>query len=115
MRWIKSIQKAENGFTLIEVIVAMAIIGIVALSVLSIFTNGFSWITLAGDKSEAGFETQRQTEIVLNQKDSDPSPSNLTITFSSDSSTITALGNVETLSQPIRTGSVSITVFQPKY
>ncbi|KUK71915.1 MAG: Uncharacterized protein XD91_1647 [Clostridiales bacterium 38_11] len=105
----------SKGMTLIEVVVAMAIIALIAAAVLSVFTTGFAAIKRAGNKSEAGFNAHSQIEITLNKRDTDPSPSNLTITFSSDGSAFNSLGNVETVTHTINRSDVIITFFQPKY
>ncbi len=109
------INKRRKGMTLIEVLVAMAIIGIVAISMLSLFSTGFSFIVRAGEKSETSFGTHKQIEVALNSKDVDVSPSNLVLTFSSDNSTIESKGNIEVFSLEIGKTSTSITVFQPRY
>lgn len=107
--------KRRKGMTLIEVIVAMAVIGIVAVSVLSVFTTGFGFIMLAGSRSDAGFNTHGRIEGALNQRNTSETPSNIVITFTSDDTEIIAPGNIEVFSQPIRTGSVEIEFFQPRY
>lgn len=105
----------RKGMTLIEVIVAMAIIGIVAISVLTVLTIGFRFIALAGDKSKAGFKAYQEIEKTLTMKDVDENPTNIKLTFTSDGSTINAKGNIESFIQPTKNGRVKITIFQPKY
>lgn len=105
----------KNGFTLIEVIIAIAIMGIIAIGMLSLFSTGFAFIMRAGDKSEAGFNAHSQVEASLNQRNSDLIPSNLKLTFSSDGTFKTAEGNIETLSHTINKSEVIFYFFQPKY
>lgn len=54
--------KRQNGFSLIEIIVSMAIIGIISITFLTIFTSGFSNIFAAGNKSEALLNSQAVIE-----------------------------------------------------
>lgn len=103
--------KKHAGMTLIEIIVSMAIMAIIAVAFLAVFSTGFSGVAHAGNKTESGFRAFGQAEITLLQKDKDPSPSGLTLTFSSDLSEINAEGNVESLSDD----NVTVTIFQPKY
>lgn len=48
----------KKGMTLIEVVVAMAIFGIVAVSFLSMFGNGYSIVFKAGHKTDANMQLQ---------------------------------------------------------
>jgi len=43
----------KRGFTLIEVILSLAILGIIAIPILTVFTNGFSTIFAMGRKTQA--------------------------------------------------------------
>lgn len=54
--------KNKKGFTLIEIIVALAILGVMAVAFFSMFTSGFLFIHSAGDKGEAFSEAQSGLE-----------------------------------------------------
>jgi prepilin-type N-terminal cleavage/methylation domain-containing protein len=55
---MKSALKANRGLTLIEIILALAILSIVLVAFLALFTNGFITIISMGNKSRAGVEAQ---------------------------------------------------------
>lgn len=55
---------SKMGFTLIEVIVSLAILSIVAISLLSIFTSSFSIISSMGRKTKAMAEAQQVMDTV---------------------------------------------------
>jgi prepilin-type N-terminal cleavage/methylation domain-containing protein len=57
------IVKDEKGFTLIEVIAAMAILSVVLFTFIAIFTNGFKSIAKIGLSSHALYETQANLEV----------------------------------------------------
>jgi prepilin-type N-terminal cleavage/methylation domain-containing protein len=98
--------KAKNGFTLIEVIVSIAIIGIITITFLSIFTTGYKTIMNSGHRSADDFSTQTKVENALNSAPA--TNSGLTITLPGPT-TITADGEVKSLN----TGQVTITFFAP--
>lgn len=50
---MKSSVRKKNGMTLVEIIIALAIIGIMAISFLTIFTTGFSTIFSMGRRTKA--------------------------------------------------------------
>ncbi len=52
----------SKGMTLIEVIVAMAILGIIIVSFLTTFTFSFTQIAMSGSISKAVFKAQRATD-----------------------------------------------------
>lgn len=60
---IKLIKKANHGMTLIEIILALAILGIIAVAFLGTFTFAFIQITQAGHKSTAGFKAQQGIDL----------------------------------------------------
>ncbi len=49
---MKRIRKNYHGFTLVEIIISMALIGIIAVSFLSLFTAGFSTVFSMGRKTQ---------------------------------------------------------------
>lgn len=50
--------QSKQGLTLLEIIVALAILSILLVSFLSLFSNGFTTIITAGNKSRASIEAQ---------------------------------------------------------
>ncbi len=52
----------ESGFTLVEVLVAVAILAIVAVAATNLFTTSFMGIRRGGDRSEALHRAQREIE-----------------------------------------------------
>lgn len=111
--------KNKKGMTLIELIVAFTILGIVSVPLLTLFTQGFISVTRAGNTSKAGFNTQTQVEQALNGSISTPNLGQLKIEFSgSDAITLddTIYGYISSqTTSPIVNGSQStITFFKPK-
>lgn len=51
-----------RGMTLVELIIAMAILGIIMVSFLSMFTTGFVGIINASKHTDAGYDAQREME-----------------------------------------------------
>lgn len=52
------VQRNINGFTLVEVIISIAMIGILMLGFLGMYTNGHRWVFDAGRRTEKIFEGQ---------------------------------------------------------
>ena len=50
--------KNEEGFTLVEIILAFTLLVIMSAAIITMFTTGFSGVFRAGSKSEALFEAQ---------------------------------------------------------
>lgn len=59
--------KRKSGFTLVELILSIAIISIVLVSILAIFTGGISNIFMMGRKTEATNTAQGFIEAVYSQ------------------------------------------------
>lgn len=82
---MKKSNNQKSGFTLIEIIVSMALIGFIAISFLTLFTSGFSSILFMGKKSYAmNYDAQMYMDKIYNNEYSltttvqDLTPSNLT-------------------------------------
>lgn len=74
--------KNRKGLTLVEIIVALAILGIVAVSILTIFTGSYSTIFMMGRKTKAMNETAQNymDQIVTGVVEySDVHPGNIVI------------------------------------
>ncbi len=59
-------KKRKRAFTLVEIIISMAIIGIIVVPFLAMFTSSFSTIFSMGHKTEASNEAQAFIESVYN-------------------------------------------------
>lgn len=64
-------RSAENGFTLIEVMVAVVILFIITLAFTMLFSQSYTHIYAAGNKSEAQYVLQDATENELSAIDKD--------------------------------------------
>ncbi|MBU3153368.1 prepilin-type N-terminal cleavage/methylation domain-containing protein [Clostridium estertheticum] len=85
----KNYLKNEKGFTLIEIIISIAILGIISIAFLSVFTSGIVGISNSGKKSIAHYTAQDQIESNIN--DPKDSPSN--VVTSTKSISLTFPGN----------------------
>lgn len=103
--------KNKKGLTLIEAVIAIGIIGIIAVSFLSMYTLGFSTISKSGSRSSALFTVQSKLEEKLNGT-SGTTPTSLTIIVP-NSSPISVSGNIITESTTIKGQAVTITAFKP--
>ncbi len=61
--------KNENGFSLVEVMVAMVVLLIFVVAFSALFTDSFSIIFSSGRKSEAQYQAQEASEWVLSGVD----------------------------------------------
>ncbi|MDW7661064.1 MAG: type II secretion system protein [Bacillota bacterium] len=62
---MKRIRKKNYGFTLVEIIISMALIGIIAVSFLSLFTAGFSTVYSMGRKTQTmNYDAQRYMDQI---------------------------------------------------
>lgn len=55
----------KRGITLIEMVIALAIFGLISVSFLGMFTSGFKGVTSAGKYSKAGYVGQKAMENTL--------------------------------------------------
>lgn len=63
----------QKGLTLIEIILSMAILGILAITFLTMFSSGFRSIIKAGDKTVAAYDAQQSmTNKIIQADDLDP-------------------------------------------
>lgn len=59
----------HNGFTLIEIIISIALLGIVSVSILSIFSGSLSFIFDAGRRNSEQFNYQESIENAISYND----------------------------------------------
>jgi prepilin-type N-terminal cleavage/methylation domain-containing protein len=100
----------KNGMTLIELVIAMAIFAIMAITFISLFTSSVIWIFGAANKGEAYSSAQQDIESRIATKEALYS-SDLVITFGSDSYSIQG-GLVES-DQTVRQRSSQLETFIP--
>lgn len=55
--------KLNNGFTLVEIILSIAILGIIAVAFLPIFTTGIKGIANSGSRSKSSYQAQDAIEL----------------------------------------------------
>lgn len=55
----------RHGFTLIEIIISLAILSIVILSILGAFTNGFSYIMNMGRRTKAIEQAKKVVDTII--------------------------------------------------
>lgn len=89
-----------KGFTLVEILVSIALLGIMAISMLPLFTNGYRWIINAGNKSKIIYVAQEQVENKIVQGASN-TLKEITITFPSVSDPVIQTGE-EVIQDSIR-------------
>ncbi len=88
--------KAEKGFSLVEVMVAMAVLLIIVIAFSTLFTFAFGGIFSQGRKSEALYEeVQKELEELYETGNSDGTDE-LVIGFVNASSTISVTGAIVT-------------------
>jgi len=85
----------KNGLTLIEVIISIAILGIVVMAFSTFIGSNYVKSIKLGQESQAVFEAKTGAEAILNDQsfaDSSSTPTNLVITFGSNN--IVVPGNI---------------------
>lgn len=60
---MKNCIKKKNGFTLIEVIVSIALLAIIATAFMTLLSNSYADIFISGSKSDALFQAQKEVEF----------------------------------------------------
>jgi prepilin-type N-terminal cleavage/methylation domain-containing protein len=86
----------KKGLTLLEVIISIAIIGIIVVSFLSLFSNSFVQVIRSGNKGTSMYSAQTTAEDQLENTSYSESGST-TITVSWGSSNLSMDGNLKTL------------------
>ena len=103
----------KKGMTMIELIVSLAILGIIAVTFLSIFVSMFRGIMNAGHRGKAAFSAQQSIEnsIATNIKDG---TATLKITYNGTTE-VTIQGKNQSGTATSGTSSVTVRVFIPNY
>lgn len=76
-------KKNKKGFTLVEIMVTILLLGIVAVAIFPVFSNIFSSIYSAGDKTSATY-TSREKIVESIKNENNIKKDNLTIIISTD-------------------------------
>lgn len=82
----------QKGVTLVEIIVALAILGIISVTFLTIFAGTFKWVIDGGDRGEAVFSAQQAVES--NLVDSSTGSPVTVVIRKQDGSSITVAGKL---------------------
>ena len=116
-RKVRIMANSKRGLTLVEVILALAIIGIISVIVFPVFSSGLAFVMRAGSITSASFYVSGQIELSLNHRDQDLRKTDLLV-ISLDGVNIIdganiepdlLLGHIETISD----GDISVTYFLP--
>lgn len=102
--------KDEKGFTMVEVLIALAILVIIIAAFTALFTTGARGIFSAGRKSNALFEAQNEMDNFIAEGNSDGLATH-NIEF--DSITITVTGEEKIISTEYEGRTVEIYYFLP--
>ncbi|MCD4712447.1 MAG: prepilin-type N-terminal cleavage/methylation domain-containing protein [Clostridiales bacterium] len=114
MRFVKV--KMNRGMTLIEVIIAMAIIGIIAVGLIQMFTMSMIVISNAGKKTQSAYDAQKHAEHSLTSKYSNTPDVDEELLLTIGGTTIIAPGRKVKVESQLSNGEIiNIEVFQPKH
>lgn len=110
-----STDMSQKGFTLVEVIVAMAILLLIAVAIAPMISQGFSHIFLAGEKSQAIHQAELMIRDKENWDEENPFPD---IVFDQpegqDERTIGVEGREISVRWSWHKGTTSITIYTPQ-
>jgi prepilin-type N-terminal cleavage/methylation domain-containing protein len=105
-------RKNESGLTLIEIIISLAILGIISVSFLTLFTASFSYIFRAGHRSIDHYDSQTYIENIIADADESfgtDNPLDMIFNYGSNTKSVTIPG-VEVTDTP----NSHLTVFIPE-
>ena len=91
---VKTVPREEQGFTLVEVVVAIMVLSLVTVAVVQIYNSNLFGIILSGNRTEAIYDVQEklEKEIAKASKDIDPADDweyeHLVLNFGGESITI---------------------------
>ena len=105
--------RKKKGLTLIEVIVSIAILGIISVAFLSIFGMGFKTVMTAKNTSVAGFNVQKLAESELNIK-LDPDDNSTIDIKLNDNTIIQPHGKIFSKTATVNNSNVVIQIFVPR-
>lgn len=103
----------NDGFTLVEVLVALLLLSLVTVAIVQIFNSSLRGIIFCGDKTKAAYELQGSVEMGTHPRDLKPH----SIVFSFPEANFEVIGQKvpeKRLILPHEDRSVSVTVFVPE-
>lgn len=99
--------RGRGGMTLVEVIVAVAIIGLAALILSSAFGASMNLVRRGADSQSAGNQAFAQVEMTAVSD-----PGGVTITFEADGEPITVNGQYVEVTQTVKDSTVTFRAFE---
>jgi prepilin-type N-terminal cleavage/methylation domain-containing protein len=109
MRWIL---KHKKGLTLLEIVIAVAILSIISMAMLSLFSTGFSFVVRAGNRGEASYSAQGLAELQLLTKSTGGAGM---ILEHDDHPDITSSGALVEFPETVGNVTVVLKIFQPSH
>ena len=107
-------EKKYRGMTLIEIIIAIALIGIITVSILTLLSVGFKNIISAGDKAEIIFNVQSNIEDQINETTDEATELTETFKLKIGDDEISMPGKVKSVESILPNGGkVQIDIFIP--
>lgn len=107
--------KSNKGMTLVELIVATAIIGVVAIGLIQMFTMGFMVVSKAGKKAQSAYNAQTEVESTLQTKHLLEPQAGETFELTIGADIVTIPGRKTQIQSELSNGEqVEIEIFQPK-
>jgi len=105
----KKIYLHQKGFTLIEIILATAILGILAAAFLPLLSNSMSGIFRSGQRGDALYQAQTKIENATGGAETTKTiyitpPSGTSIPFA---------GKIRTVTETVNGNTVSLYIFEP--
>jgi prepilin-type N-terminal cleavage/methylation domain-containing protein len=105
MKRFSCLYKNNNGMTLVEVVVALAILGLIAISMLTMFSTGVYFVIKSGHNSENQYYTIQSMEnkladnlVTVPSQITPTTINNKTLLINFDGYTITTQGKVQKIS-----------------
>jgi prepilin-type N-terminal cleavage/methylation domain-containing protein len=112
----------DIGMTLVEVIIALAILGIISIGMLSLFTSGIRLIIMSGDHSKIQYTTIQSMENELADNLTatpssitapDPIDSTVTISFPGTATSISVDGCIQQIKYNNGAYQMTVSTFVP--
>jgi prepilin-type N-terminal cleavage/methylation domain-containing protein len=102
----------NKGFTLVEVLISLAILFIIGSALLALFANSYRDIEIAGKKNQELYRIQGKLEQ-NNFSDITSREKDLIITFPGVGVPVKVLGRIQTENMKVQEKELSVSVFIP--